>query len=75
MINLDPDTEVCFCNSKTAKDIAECIKKHNIQTAEELFEITECELADKCESCRDEGYNNDGINIPLVFALVKQKKL
>ncbi len=75
MINLDPDTEVCVCNSKTAKEIAECIKRYDIKTADELFEKVECSLADKCESCRDEGYNNDGINIPLVLHLVKQGKL
>ncbi len=72
---IDPDTEVCVCNSLTAKEIAECIKKHNYQTLEELLAQDECPMGDKCEACRDEGYYNDGINIPLVLSLVKQGKL
>lgn len=75
MINLDPDTEVCVCNSLTAKEIAECIKLNGFNTLEELLENQECPMGDKCESCKDEGYNNDGINLPLVLHLVKQGKL
>lgn len=72
---LDPNTEVCVCNSLSAKDIAECIKKHNLQTLQEILENSECPMGDKCEACHDEGFNNDGINIPLVLALVQQGKL
>ncbi|NPA65886.1 MAG: hypothetical protein GXO11_03290 [Epsilonproteobacteria bacterium] len=69
------DTEVCVCNSLSAKDIAECIKKNDIKTLEELLDLDECPMGDKCESCKDEGFYNDGINIPLVLSLVKQGKL
>lgn len=72
---LAPETEVCICNSLTAKEIAECIKKHNLQTINEILENETCSIGDKCESCHDEGFNNDGINIPLVLSLVKQGKL
>ncbi|QOP41097.1 (2Fe-2S)-binding protein [Sulfurimonas marina] len=72
---IDPNTEICICNSLTAKDIAECIKKNNFQTIKEVFENDVCPMGDKCESCHDEGFNNDGINIPLVFSMVKQGKL
>ncbi|MBA1438484.1 MAG: (2Fe-2S)-binding protein [Epsilonproteobacteria bacterium] len=72
---IDPDTEVCVCNSLTAKDIAECIKKNNLTTLQELLENDECPMGDKCESCQDEGFHNDGINLPLVLSLVKQGKL
>ncbi|MDH4943730.1 (2Fe-2S)-binding protein [Sulfurimonas sp. C5] len=72
---LDSNTEVCICNSLTAKEIAECIKKHNLKTLQEAIENSECPMGDKCEACHDEGFNNDGINIPLVIALVKQGKL
>ena len=75
MMQLEPDTEVCVCNSKTAKDIAECIKKNNYKSVEELYDDLDCDIANKCESCKDEGFHNDGINIPLVFALTKQGKL
>ena len=72
---IDKDTEICVCNSLSAGDIAKCIKKNNFKTLEELFENNDCPLGDKCESCRDEGINNDGINVPLVFSLVQQGKL
>lgn len=72
---LDPNTEVCVCNSLTAKDIAECIKRNNFNTLEELIDNSDCPMGDKCESCQDEGFHNDGINIPLVLSLVKQGKI
>jgi len=69
------DTRICACNSLSAGDIAECIKKNNFMTLEELFENQDCPMADKCKSCRDEGIDNDGINIPLVLAMVKRGEL
>ena len=73
MINLD--TEICVCNSLTLNNIAECIKKNNFTTLEELLNNSICPMGDKCESCRDEGYNNDGLNLPMVLAMVKNKQL
>lgn len=72
---LKPDTEICVCNSLSAKDIAECIKKNNLNTLEEILANKDCPMGDKCEACHDEGFNNDGLNIPLVLAMVKQGKL
>lgn len=69
------DMEICSCNSMSAGEIAQCIKSNNITTLDELLENQECPVGDKCESCRDEGINNDGINLPLVLALVKRKEL
>jgi bacterioferritin-associated ferredoxin len=72
---LDPDTEICICNSLTAKDIAECIKKNNFETLEEILENNECPMGDKCEACHEDGFNNDGLNIPLVLSMVKQGRI
>lgn len=69
---IDLDTEICVCNSLTVKDIAECIKKNDLQTLEEMLENQECPMGDKCESCKDEGYNNDGLNLPMVLSMVKR---
>lgn len=74
-MRLDPDTEVCVCNNLTASEIAQCIKEHGYMTLEELLQQNDCPMGDKCESCKDEGYNNDGINIPLVLSLVKRGML
>ena len=72
---VDLDTEICVCNSLTVKDIAECIKEHGYTTLDELLEQQECPMGDKCEACHDEGFHNDGLNIPLVLSLVKQGKI
>ncbi len=69
---IDLETEICACNSLTIKDITKCIKENNLNTLDELLENDECPMGDKCESCRDEGINNDGLNIPFVLARVKR---
>ncbi|WP_434579875.1 (2Fe-2S)-binding protein [Sulfurimonas sp. NW15] len=72
---LDLDTEICVCNSLTLKDIADCIKENNFTTLQELLQNDICPMGDKCESCRDEGYHNDGLNLPMVLAMVKRKQI
>ena len=72
---IDLDTEICVCNSLTVKDIAECIKKNDLTTLQEVLENEEMPIGDKCEACHDEGYHNDGLNIPLVLAMVKSGRL
>ncbi len=72
---LNKDTEICVCNDLSAEDIAKCIKKNNFNTIEEILKNEECPIGDKCESCIDEGFNNDGINIPLVLSMVKKGSL
>lgn len=69
---VDLDTEICVCNSLNVKDIAQCIKENNLNTLDELVENNICPMGDKCESCHDEGYNNDGLNIPMVLSMVKR---
>ena len=70
---IDLTTEICVCNSLTVKDIAECIKEKNFNTLEDILQNEECPMGDKCESCKDEGFNNDGLNIPLVLSMVKKQ--
>ncbi len=74
-MNIDLDTEICVCNSLTVKDIAECIKKNNFTTLQEVLDNTEMPIGDKCETCHDEGYYNDGLNIPMVLAMVKSGRV
>ena len=74
-MNIDLDTEICVCNSLTIKDIAECIKKNNFTTLQEVLDNQEMPIGDKCEACHDEGYHNDGLNIPMVLAMVKNGRV
>jgi len=69
------DTEICVCNSITAGELAECIKENDLKTLQEVLDNEKCVVGDKCESCIDEGFHNDGINIPLVLAMVKRSQL
>jgi len=72
---IDLDTEICVCNSLTVKDIAECIKKNNWTTLQEMLDNDICPMGDKCESCKDEGYHNDGLNLPMVLSMVQKKMI
>ena len=74
-MEIDLDTEICVCNSLTIKDIAKLIKEHKLDTLEKLLNNEIAPIGDKCESCRDEGYNNDGLNIPMVLSMVKNKQV
>jgi len=70
---IDLDTIICGCNDLSVKDIVECIKNNNFNTLDELLKNNTCPIGDKCESCKDEGFNNDGYNIPYVLSLVAKK--
>ena len=73
MVSLN--TEICACNNLSVKDIKECILENNYTTLQELLENEQCPMGDKCQSCRDEGINNDGLNLPFVLSRVKQGQL
>jgi bacterioferritin-associated ferredoxin len=69
---IDLETQICVCNDLSVADIANCIKENNLQTLEEILENDICPMGDKCESCIDEGFNNDGLNIPMVLSMVQK---
>ena len=70
---IDQDRTICICNDMSIKDIADLIKKHDIKTMEELIE--KAGVGDKCESCIEDGYENDGYSLAMVLSLVKQGRL
>ena len=74
-MDIDLDTEICVCNSLTIQDIAECIKENDLKTLKEILENEALPMGDKCEACQDEGFHNDGLNIPMVLAMVKSGRL
>ena len=49
------------------------IKKEQITTMEELIE--KAGVGDKCESCIEDGYENDGYSLAMVLSLVRQGRL
>ena len=72
---IDQDRTVCICNDLTMKEIADCIKEHNFQSVEEMVQNDDCPMGDKCESCIEDGYENDGCSLAMVLSLVKQGRL
>ncbi len=72
---IDLKTEVCICNSVTFEKIIDEILDQQITTLQELCQNSSCPVGDKCESCKDEGYNNDGLNLPLALSLANKKRL
>jgi len=71
----DLEREICICNDLNMKDIATCIKTHNFTTLDELMNNNECPMGDKCESCQEDGYENDGYSLAMVLSLVKQGRI
>ena len=69
------DRTLCYCNDLTIEVIVTCIKEHRITTLDELLEQNVCPMGDKCELCREAGYENDGYSLLMLLALVKQKRL
>jgi len=72
---LDLNRELCVCNSLTLQEIVEMIKEDNITSVETFTENSKYDIANKCESCVEEGYENDGFSLAMAVALVKQGRL
>jgi bacterioferritin-associated ferredoxin len=67
--------EVCVCNGVTVQEVIDLIKNSNINTLQELLDQNICPVGDKCESCQEEGYDNDGFSLAMILSLVQQKKV
>ena len=70
---IDQERMICICNSMSMRDIAELIKEEGIDTMDELIE--KAGVGDKCESCIEEGYENDGYSLAMVLSLVRQGRI
>ena len=69
------EREVCVCNDVTANEVIKLIKKNNIYTIKELLTQEICPVGDKCKSCLEEGYDNDGFSLAMLLSLVEQKRI
>ena len=61
----DESTMICYCHDVTLGELAKYIKAHNINTVQEILEDTDFVCGDTCESCWEDGYNNDGLSIAM----------
>lgn len=69
---LDVNREICICNSVTIEELVACIKAHDLTTLEALLDHDHCAVGNKCESCLEEGFENDGVSLAMVLARVKE---
>jgi len=74
-MRIDPERLICYCNDLTVADIADVIRDEGFTTLDELLAQNLCPMGNTCEKCRDEGYENDGFNLPMVLSLVKQGRI
>jgi bacterioferritin-associated ferredoxin len=65
------EKEVCVCNGVTVQEVIDLIKNSNINTLQELLDQNICPVGDKCESCQEEGYDNDGFSLAMILSLVQ----
>ncbi len=72
---LKREKEVCVCNHITAQEVIDLIKNNNISSFKELLEQDICPLGNKCGSCQEEGYDNDGFSLAMILSLVEHKRV
>lgn len=72
---IDLDRMICICNSLDVRDIAICVNKHGFESVEAMIQNSDCPMGDKCESCVEDGYENDGYSLAMVLALAKEGRL
>ena len=72
---IDTERMICICNAMDMKAVAECVKAHGWKSVEEMVNNGHCEMGNKCESCIEDGYENDGYSLAMVLSLVKQGRL
>ncbi len=70
---IDLDRMICVCNGITIGELAAMIKEKGITTMDALIE--KAGVGNKCESCIEEGYENDGYSLAMVLSLVRQGRL
>jgi len=69
------DKILCSCNNISVGDAVEFLKEHNIKTVEEWMDSTIQPIGDKCEACKEDGTENDGLNLAVILSQVKQGRL
>ena len=71
----DKDKVLCSCNHITIGDAIDFLKTYDITSVEEWMESEIQAVGNKCEACIEDGTQNDGVTLAVIFAQVKQGKL
>lgn len=69
------DKILCSCNNITIGEAVDFIKEHNIVDVEQWMASDIQQVGDKCETCIEDGTENDGVTLAVILSQVKQGKL
>ena len=71
----EKDKILCSCNHITIGEAVDFIKEHNIVDVEQWMESDIQHVGNKCEACKEDGTENDGVTLAVILSQVKQGKL
>lgn len=64
---IDLTRTMCNCNDVTAGEIVAFIKSKSITDLDTLVEQDELPVGDVCESCRVDGFDDDGFSLSMLL--------
>jgi len=68
----DKETMICYCHNLTIAQIADYIKASQTDNVTQIVEDQNFACGNSCQSCHEEGYNNDGFSLAMVLGMVKK---
>ena len=68
----DESTTICYCHDVTLGELAKYIKANKINSIQDILDDKEFVCGDTCESCHEDGYNNDGLSMAMAIGMVKK---
>ena len=72
---IDLTRTMCNCNDRTAGEVVEFIKAHSITDLDTLVEQDEMPVGDVCESCRVDGFDDDGFSLTMLLEEIEKGPL
>ncbi len=72
---IDLTRTMCHCNDVTAGEVVAYIKANGITELETLVEQDAFHVGNVCESCREDGYDDDGFSLTMLLEAVAEGKL
>ncbi len=72
---IDLQRTMCHCNDVTAGEIVEFIKANGIKDLDTLVEQDDFAVGNACQTCREEGFDDDGFSLQMLIEAVNNGKL
>lgn len=72
---IDLTRTMCHCNDVTAQEVADFIKSNNIKDLDTLVEQDEFPVGNACESCRVDGFDDDGFSLQMLLEEIEKGTL